>query len=331
VAAELNAYCRNPREVSQFAIKHTKPVAMTLQAANPALSSQSAEGTRYRKIPTRAALAAAGPAMPLIVFLCLILLVPLGIIVKTAFQDEEIVTALPRTTQALANWSGQDVPGEEIYVILSQELAKAKEDGTLRPLARRIGYEFERGSNVVMSSARSLPDESVASNAAELRAALLAADPAWGQRGIWNVIKANAGTYSLFYVRWALGFDVMISPEGTALKNASYDFRGIYLRTISISLIVTVLTVLIGYPIAYVVSNASGVTEKILLFLVLLPFWTSLLVRTMSWIVVLQKNGVVNDLLYRQDSYLSQRIFSIRASRRSPRWCRFSFPSPCCP
>jgi putative spermidine/putrescine transport system permease protein len=63
------------------------------------------------------------------------------------------------------------------------------------------------------------------------------------------------------------------------------------------SLVVTAATLLIGYPIAYLLASLPLRTSNLLMILVLLPFWTSLLVRTSAWIVLLQQNGVVNDAL----------------------------------
>lgn len=272
-------------------------VSSQTTSSAPRFRQTTGSGVLRRIQPSRAGIFAMLPATPLMFFLCLTLLAPLGIIVKTAFRDAEISSALPMTTEALARWTGENVPGEEMFVTLAQDLANARETGMLRPLSRRMGYELVRGSKVVTNGARAVPDEPATVEPVDLRAAFLASDPAWGQTGVWTIIKQNSASYSLFYIRWALGFDVMISADGGFIGNRGYDFRAIYIRTVAISLLVTGLTVLIGYPMAYVVSSASGRAGKFLIFLVLLPFWTSLLVRTMSWIVVLQRNGVLNDML----------------------------------
>jgi putative spermidine/putrescine transport system permease protein len=64
-----------------------------------------------------------------------------------------------------------------------------------------------------------------------------------------------------------------------------------------LSVAITALTLLLGYPVAYLLATTRPSTANLLMILVLLPFWTSLLVRTSAWIVLLQQNGVVNDLL----------------------------------
>ena len=71
----------------------------------------------------------------------------------------------------------------------------------------------------------------------------------------------------------------------------------LFLRTLWISLIVTAACILLGYPVAYLLATLPLRTSNLLMILVLLPFWTSLLVRTSAWIVILGKNGVLNDLL----------------------------------
>lgn len=71
----------------------------------------------------------------------------------------------------------------------------------------------------------------------------------------------------------------------------------LFLRTLWVSLLITALCVLLAYPIAYLMAILPTKTSNLLMILVLLPFWTSLLVRTSSWIVLLQTEGVLNDIL----------------------------------
>ena len=68
-------------------------------------------------------------------------------------------------------------------------------------------------------------------------------------------------------------------------------------RTIIVSLIVTVVTLVLAYPYAYAMTRVAPRTRAVLMAVVLLPFWTSLMARTFAWLVLLQDTGVVNDLL----------------------------------
>ena len=62
------------------------------------------------------------------------------------------------------------------------------------------------------------------------------------------------------------------------------------------SLLITFLCVILAYPISYLMATLPARRSNMLLILVLLPFWTSLLVRTSAWIVLLQQQGVINEI-----------------------------------
>ncbi len=85
------------------------------------------------------------------------------------------------------------------------------------------------------------------------------------------------------------------------LSAASSDdgatFSAIFARTFWIGGIVTLLCLIIGFPVAYVLATAKGWFGRLLFIAILLPFWTSVLVRTMSWILLLQQNGILNRFL----------------------------------
>jgi putative spermidine/putrescine transport system permease protein len=87
--------------------------------------------------------------------------------------------------------------------------------------------------------------------------------------------------------------------DGTMVPRAEEEQVYILMlqRTLWVAALVTALCFVLGYPLAYFISQQSDRTRNLLLILVLLPFWTSLLVRTTSWIALLQTNGIVNDAL----------------------------------
>ncbi|MDX3973507.1 ABC transporter permease [Shinella sp.] len=249
-----------------------------------------------RRANRRAAFKAALPAMPLLVFLACFLLLPLLFIFHTAISDREIADNLPRTVEALGGWDGQGEAPTQAYAVFAGEVREAEQRGTLRALGRRVGYQLDRGMSVLQKAARVARSENTA-DAGAVKQALIDADPAYGGPGLWTIVRDHANPYSTFYLRWAAGFETKIDKDGLASREVGYDFRQFYLRTIFISLVVTALTLVVGYPLAFVISTSRGWIGGLMLFCILLPFWTSLLVRTMSWIVVLQTNGVLNGVL----------------------------------
>jgi len=71
----------------------------------------------------------------------------------------------------------------------------------------------------------------------------------------------------------------------------------LWIRTLKVSFIVTLACLLLAYPVAYLLATLPASKSNLLMICVLMPFWTSLLVRIVAWMVMLQSNGVVNDTL----------------------------------
>ncbi|WP_241988526.1 ABC transporter permease [Cryobacterium sp. TMT1-3] len=68
-------------------------------------------------------------------------------------------------------------------------------------------------------------------------------------------------------------------------------------RTVSVGLTATIITAVLAYPYAYVMSSSTPLVKGLLMILVLMPFWTSMMVRTFAWVIILQQNGVLNSVL----------------------------------
>ena len=75
-------------------------------------------------------------------------------------------------------------------------------------------------------------------------------------------------------------------------------YRDSMIRTVKIALMATVINILLGYPLAYTMTKVSQKAANIMMSIIMISFWTSLLVRTYSWMVLLQKNGIINNILF---------------------------------
>ena len=98
----------------------------------------------------------------------------------------------------------------------------------------------------------------------------------------------------LFYLS-VIGADGGYSMENYIRMAESKSYARIFLTTFQVSLLTTVICVLIGYPLAYFLSQLPERAANLCMLAVLLPFWTSLLVRTYAWLVLLQKKGLINN------------------------------------
>jgi len=163
-------------------------------------------------------------------------------------------------------------------------------------LARRLNTEVSGARSLIMNTYRAKLDIAAMSGP-QVKEALLAQDPRWGELPYWWAIAKNSSRWTPDYLltsldlkRDAQGDIVKVGPEEAA-------FSAILLRTFSISAVVTLVCILIGYPLAYWLSTLSARRANLMMILVLLPFWTSVLVRIAAWIVLLQTNGLVNRFL----------------------------------
>jgi putative spermidine/putrescine transport system permease protein len=121
-------------------------------------------------------------------------------------------------------------------------------------------------------------------------------DKSWGNPEVWKTIQANAASYTPGYFLNAV--DLQMTTEGIESRPSNERiYVMLFQRTLFMSLLITFSCILLGYPVAWLLANLPARTANVLMILVLLPFWTSLLVRTSSWKVLLQQQGVINDLL----------------------------------
>ena len=129
-----------------------------------------------------------------------------------------------------------------------------------------------------------------------LRNAFLEADEGWSSHELWATIKTYSPNYTPGYFLNAV--DMQLGADGVEARPDSQRIYGLlFKRTIFMSLTITISCILLGYPVAWILANLPTRTANMLMILVLLPFWTSLLVRTSAWKVMLQQQGVINDTL----------------------------------
>lgn len=121
-------------------------------------------------------------------------------------------------------------------------------------------------------------------------------DKDWHDVGVWQTIKVYSPKYTSGYFLNAV--DMQKSVDGVEKRPENQRIYGIlFWRTMVMSVAITVSCILLGYPVAWILANLPVRQANLLLILVLLPFWTSLLVRTSAWKVMLQQQGVINDTL----------------------------------
>jgi putative spermidine/putrescine transport system permease protein len=136
-----------------------------------------------------------------------------------------------------------------------------------------------------------------ATSDAQVRERMLALDARWAELPYWQAIAKNASRWTPDYLLTSLDLRRGIDGGVEQVAPDQRVFTRILLRTFEISAVVTLACLLLGYPLAYWLSTLPARKANVLMILVLVPFWTSILVRVAAWIVLLQREGLVNKTL----------------------------------
>ena len=248
---------------------------------------------KLQRAERRRKLRAVGLVLPLFAFIVVAFIFPIGVMLFNAVHDDSLATILPRTTTTLRDWDGKDLPGEAAYAALVEDLKQGWKDRTVAEAGKRMNYELPGARSEVMASGR----EASKLTAGPYKQAMIAISPIWGKRGTWAILKRGASDYTAYYLMRSLDYQYNDNGQIVATPPETAIFRNIFIRTLGISIGVTVATLLLGFPVAYLLASLPLRTSNLLMIMVLLPFWTSLLVRTTAWVVLLQQHGVINDVL----------------------------------
>lgn len=230
--------------------------------------------------------------VPLLLFLLVAFVGPIIYFLTRAFVDDTFATLMPETTAVLAEWDSTSEPTETMYAAVVADMAVARENKTIGKVATRVNRDLPGTRSLFTSSARK-----AAKLEAPFKESLPDVKKKWADIEVWQAMKTASKKYTLGY--YAAALDLKINSDGSIERQDQKRRIHITLltRTLKISFLVTVFCLALGYPIAYLLATLPARTSNLLLILVLLPFWTSILVRTTAWIAMLQSQGVVNDLL----------------------------------
>lgn len=234
--------------------------------------------------------------LPLALFLLLTFLVPIGALLWRAVDNPEISRAVPRTVAALARWDAASPPPDAAYAAFVEDLQALREQTDAGMLARRLNTEAGGARSLVMNAWRAQPLPAAA-DPAEVRAQLIALDPRWEEPWIWQAISKNGARLTPDYLLASVDLKRAADGSIVTMEADRSAFRRILARTFGIAAIVTTIALVLAYPLAWWLSTMTPRRANVLLIVVLVPFWTSILVRVAAWSVLLQSGGLVNQAL----------------------------------
>ena len=272
---------------------------MSSVSPHNAATLTTADGTplkvSFARALRRSRLKALALVLPLFAFLLVTFLVPIGDMLFRSVENRIVGEVLHRTVAALADWdpASQALPDEAVFAALVADFKEGRENRTIGRVGVRLNYESGGMSSLFRKTGR----RAKRITEPPYREAMVKLDKRWGDLDTWRLIKREGDAYTASYYLAAL--DMRFTADGSVARQE--EDRQIYLRlfgrTLWLSLVITVFCLVLGYPISYLMATLPVRTSNLLMIMVLLPFWTSLLVRTTCWIALLQQQGVINDLL----------------------------------
>jgi putative spermidine/putrescine transport system permease protein len=250
---------------------------------------------RLRRAERRKKLKAAGLITPLFLFLLITFVIPIILLLYRAVENPEIIAVLPRTAAAVQQWDGRELPDKSIFAALAADLSLAQKNRTVGKAGKRLNYGITGYRSLINKTARKL--SRLKKTPYDYRQAFIAADKRWGDIRYWAALKQASGSYTDFYLLSAVDLKRNRDNKVVRVSEDRALYLTVFFRTFWMSFVVTGWCLILGYPVAYFLSVLPPRVSHLLMIMVLLPFWTSLLVRTAAWIIVLQREGIINDTL----------------------------------
>ncbi|MFZ1467867.1 MAG: ABC transporter permease [Paracoccaceae bacterium] len=226
---------------------------------------------------------------PLSLFLGLFFVWPLVTVMSQAVSDPAVSQILPRTASEIGDWDGEGVPSPEIQAAFRADIVAGTDEMAMGDVTRRL--------NSSKSGFRSLMGKTITAVQENHDIELIEIDKRWGDAAYWKAIQDNASPYTDAFLLASLDLERDSSGSVARMAEGTSANGTILVRTLWVSALVTFFCLLIGLPYAMVAASVSGWKRAVLLAAVLLPLWTSLLVRTAAWMIILQDSGIINQTL----------------------------------
>jgi len=228
---------------------------------------------------------------PLLLFLIITYVFPIGDMLLRSVDDKMVTEMLPKTFKAMEKWDGHELPEEEVFEAFYHDYKLLVENKTFGKLATQLNYEKNGFTSILKILQRKIKRF----EEGNYKEQIMAVHKRWADVEYWRALKRRAPSYT--FSKYLKGVDMYKNEDGkiVSVPENRQIHKVLWVRTIEVAFFVTVFCFLMAYPIAHLLATLPMKYSNLLMICVLLPFWTSLLVRTASWMILLQQQGIVND------------------------------------
>ena len=248
--------------------------------------------TALSRVSRRSKIKAFLLVLPLFAFIMISFVVPIGQMLFRSVNNDSFYSNMPLMTAWFENNTIATVPDESAFAALAADLAVAKKDRTIGQVATRLNYEVAGSRSLFTSTARD-----VKKFKAPFKETFISYNKSWGNLELWTAMYGASQKYTDSFYLAALDRTRDNGGSIVQVDESRRIYVQLFLRTFGLSAFITVMCLILGFPVAHLLATLPLRKASLLMILVLLPFWTSLLVRTTAWMVLLQSQGVLNDIL----------------------------------
>ena len=249
---------------------------------------------KLKKVESKKRLSALLLVLPLLLFILVAYILPIVQMLQRSVDNTQMNELLNKTHEVIQQWDGSNLPPESVTSVFYEELKYLSENKLHGKIAVRLNYEKGGFSSLIKKTVRKLDSFDENNNYLDQ---FIDVHKKWGQQEYWLALKRATVPYH--GRKYLASFDFKQDFDGS-IKRIEEKKRinlTLWLRTVYVAIGVTIFCLILAYPIAHLLSVLPTRYSNLLMICVLLPFWTSLLVRTSSWMVLLQTQGVLNDIL----------------------------------
>ncbi len=230
--------------------------------------------------------------LPLTLFIIITFVIPILSMLLRSVDDKQINTVFPKTFIIYEQWDQKELPTEEMYATLFNEVMTA-DKRQIGKASTRMNYSKSGWKSLIKKSKRKFKKI----KEGPYKEKMIAIDKRWGKMEFWQAMGQMVDPYTAGYYLNAVDLKYDSNRKIVQQPKKRRIYNHTWIKTFKVSILVTLFCLILGYPIAHLLATLPLKYSNLLMIFVLLPFWTSLLVRTVSWIIILMKKGVFNSIL----------------------------------
>ena len=236
---------------------------------------------------------------PLLLFIIVTFVVPIGDMLLRSVDDSQINNVYAKTFEEYNKWDSEndELPPEAVYEAIFNDIHYGDKVQVGKALTR-MNYSKSGWKSLIKKTRRAIKKIVKSGELpTSYKETMISIHEGWGDRLFWVSMKQMVNEKTVIYYWNAIDRTYDIDGNVIMQDEKRRMYIKTWVRTFKVSIYVTFFCLILGFPVAHLLANLPLRYSNLLMIFVLLPFWTSLLVRTTAWIVMLQQKGVINGVL----------------------------------